>query len=150
MKTRSTEFLGSLVENWSHRTVSTFLSLASSQVFLMWARKVGAISTAKTLPFSPTSAANFRVNRPVTEATSATTIPGLSLQAATISLALAAISRLSPSNFLVQSLGLGFSNCLLIPGVTPFSWAVVEGSVRKQRATLTAIAEKRGFIGCPY
>jgi len=76
--------------------VSTFTLCSIEDV----AQALRAMSTAKTLPFSATSAANFRVNSPVPAPISATTMPGLSLQAATISLAWAAISRLSPSNFL--------------------------------------------------
>lgn len=92
----------------------------------------------------PTSKANLRVNNPVPAPTSPTIIPGLILQAATISLAWAAISRLSPSNFWRKSLRSGFSYCLLIPGLTLFSsWAVVERSVRKQMAMLAARDEKK-------
>src|SRR5262249_31594287 len=116
----------------------------------MWRRNAGAMSTAKTLPFSPTAAANLRVNNPVPAPTSATLIPGLSLQAATMSLAWAAISRLSPSNFWMNPLTSGFSNGLLIPGRTLFSWAAVGSSAGKQTTRPATRVEKKVFMRCPF
>src|SRR5262245_5840418 len=150
MNTRSTEPLGSLVENWSHRTVSTFVSLPSRQVFSMWRRKAGAMSTAKTFPLVPTAAANLRVNSPVPAPTSATASPGLSLQAATMAPAWAAISRLSPSNLSMNSLRSGFSNGLLIPGRTLFSWAAAGSGAGTQTTRPATTGEKKALMGCPF
>ncbi len=127
----STELGGSLVSSAVHKIVCTFLRSVSRLTLLMCSRKFSAITTAKTWPSLPTLSANSRVKMPVPAPTSATVTPGLMPSCLTISSRFANTSRLSISNFSINSFTFGSRKVSLTPGRTLLSCA---GRMQRERA----------------